>query len=124
MLSLEHSSAESFFTNEAGCKYVAELKKEASDTTVKEFIDSIAFEETCMERALPVYDDAVMDYQKILHDSGRVPEDIIQLLDNGAPEEKKVAEDVHDLDAIGGDDEMIDILGGEEDADGLPVVLT
>lgn len=123
-LSLERTSAESFLISEVGCKYVVELKKETSEAIVKEFTDSAAFEEICMERAMPVYDDVVMNCQKILHDSGHVSEDIIQLLDAGAPEEKEVAENMHDLEAFGGYDEMIDVLGGEEDVDGVPVVLT
>lgn len=91
------------------------MKKKASKVVVKEFNDSTAFEDMCIDIAISIYDNVAMECWKILRDPEYVSEDIIQLLDSDAPEKKEVVEDMHYLEAFGGDDEMINISGGEED---------
>lgn len=58
------------------------LERQAAKCGVEEFKESAAFEEIVMNHAMSVYDNVVKECQRLLHESGRVSEDTIQLLDS------------------------------------------
>ncbi|KAL8480731.1 hypothetical protein ACS0TY_027319 [Phlomoides rotata] len=81
-LDVERSTGSFFLKSEVGRCYIVTLQRQAAKSGVEEFKETPAFKEIVMNRAMSVYDDVVKECQRLLRESGRVSDDIVQLLDH------------------------------------------
>ncbi|KAL8480726.1 hypothetical protein ACS0TY_027316 [Phlomoides rotata] len=81
-LDVERRTDAFFLQTEDGRCHTVTLERPAAKSAVDDFKKSAAFKELMMGRAVSVYDDAVKECQKLLRISGRVSEDIIQLINH------------------------------------------
>ncbi|KAI3448598.1 hypothetical protein Pfo_005263 [Paulownia fortunei] len=78
----EQTGGKKFLSSEGGKR----LLESVAEKTVGAYQASPAFDEIIVQRAMVLYDDIVRDCRRMLRETGRVPEEIVMVLDPRVPE--------------------------------------
>ncbi|KAI3465161.1 hypothetical protein Pfo_021824 [Paulownia fortunei] len=97
----EQTGGKKFLSSEGGKRLLESIAKKVVDA----YQTSLAFYEVIVQHAMVLYDDIVHDCRQMLRETGRVPENIVMILDPRVPE---LGDTIGDIISLG--NEVIEAL--------------